>query len=204
MPTFEYVALGPDGRKANGVLSADSARAARRELRFRQLTPLTLTEANEEKSTRKLRESGLSSSDRVLITRQLAMMIGSGAPVEEALASVSTQSEKPAVRRLLASIRDKVAEGHKFSEALNESGKAFSPLYRSVVSAGEVSGNLGQVLERLAIYLEKSLKTKRKVQTALIYPAVLAFVALAVITLLMIFVVPRIVTQFESFEQDLP
>ncbi|MEL7454038.1 MAG: type II secretion system F family protein, partial [Pseudomonadota bacterium] len=110
----------------------------------------------------------------------------------------------PAVRRLLASIRDKVAEGHKFSEALNESGKAFSPLYRSVVSAGEVSGNLGQVLERLAIYLEKSLKTKRKVQTALIYPAVLAFVALAVITLLMIFVVPRIVTQFESFEQDLP
>lgn len=204
MPTYEYVALGPDGRKANGVVSADTARAARRELRFRQLTPLTLTEASEEKSSQKIRKGGMSSSDRVIITRQLAMMIGSGTPVEEALGAVSTQSEKPGVRRLLASMRDRVSEGHRLSEALTDAGRAFSPLYRSVVAAGEVSGNLGQVLEQLAVYLEKSQKTRRKVQTAMIYPAVLACVALVVISLLMIFVVPRIVAQFSAFDQDLP
>ncbi len=204
MPTYEYVALGPDGRKANGVVSADTARAARRELRFRQLTPLTLSEASEEKSSQKIRKGGLSSSDRVIITRQLAMMIGSGTPVEEALGAVSTQSEKPGVRRLLASMRDRVSEGHKLSEALTDAGRAFPPLYRSVVAAGEVSGNLGQVLGQLAVYLEKSQKTRRKVQTAMIYPAVLACVALVVISLLMVFVVPRIVAQFDAFGDDLP
>ena len=204
MPTYEYVALGPDGKKASGVVSADTARAARRELRFRQLTPLTLNEANEDGGTGQIRRGNLSSSDRVLVTRQLAMMIGSGTPVEEALGAVSTQSEKPAVRRLLASMRDRVAEGHRFSEAIADAGKAFSPLYQSVVAAGEVSGDLGQVLERLAVYLEKSQKTRRKIQTAMIYPAVLGFVAIVVIALLMAFVVPRIVEQFATFEQDLP
>ncbi|MEL7480308.1 MAG: type II secretion system inner membrane protein GspF [Pseudomonadota bacterium] len=204
MPTYEYVALAPDGRKAAGVLSADTARAARKELRFRQLTPLKLSEAKEERASQRIRQGGLSSSDRVLITRQLAMMIGSGTPVEEALGAVSTQSEKPAVRRLLAAMRDRVSEGRKLSDAIGDAGRAFSPLYRSVVAAGEVSGNLGQVLESLAVYLEKSQKTRRKVQTAMIYPMVLAFVAIVVISLLMIFVVPRIVEQFSAFDQQLP
>ncbi|MEM9670593.1 MAG: type II secretion system inner membrane protein GspF [Pseudomonadota bacterium] len=205
MPTFEYVALGPDGRKANGVVSADTARAARRELRFRQLTPLSLTEANtDETGQKRFRKGGLSSSDRVLATRQLAMIISSGTPVEEALGAVSTQSTKPHTRRLLATMRDRVSEGQRLSEAMADAGRAFSPLYQSVVAAGEVSGDLGLVLERLAVYLEKSQKTKRKIQTALIYPIVLALIAVAVITLLMIFVVPRIVSQFSTFEQELP
>ncbi|MEO1476373.1 MAG: type II secretion system inner membrane protein GspF [Pseudomonadota bacterium] len=204
MPTYEYVALGPDGRKASGVVSADTARAARRELRFRQLTPLTLNEANEESGPKRIRQGGLSSSDRVLVTRQLAMMIGSGTPVEEALGAVSTQSEKPAVRRLLAAMRDRVSEGQRLSEAMADAGRSFSPLYQSVVAAGEVSGDLGQVLERLAVYLEKSQKTRRKIQTALIYPLVLGFIAISVIALLMVFVVPRIVAQFATFEQELP
>ncbi|MEM7005237.1 MAG: type II secretion system inner membrane protein GspF [Pseudomonadota bacterium] len=204
MPTYEYVALGPDGKKANGVVTADTPRAARRELRFRQLTPLTLAEANEEQGPRRIRRGGLSSSDRVLITRQLAMMIGSGTPVEEALGAVSTQSSKPPVRRLLAAMRDRVSEGQRLSEAMADAGKSFSPLYQSVVAAGEVSGDLGEVLEQLAVYLEKSQKTRRKIQTALIYPLVLAFIAIMVITLLMVFVVPRIVAQFATFEQELP
>ncbi|MEM8635255.1 MAG: type II secretion system inner membrane protein GspF [Pseudomonadota bacterium] len=204
MPTYEYVALGPDGKKANGVVTADTPRAARRELRFRQLTPLTLAEANDEQGPRRIRRGGLSSSDRVLITRQLAMMIGSGTPVEEALGAVSTQSSKPPVRRLLAAMRDRVSEGQRLSEAMTDAGKSFSPLYQSVVAAGEVSGDLGEVLEQLAVYLEKSQKTRRKIQTALIYPLVLAFIAIVVIALLMVFVVPRIVAQFATFEQELP
>ncbi|MEM6898974.1 MAG: type II secretion system inner membrane protein GspF [Pseudomonadota bacterium] len=204
MPTYEYVALGPDGKKANGVVTADTPRAARRELRFRQLTPLTLAEANEEEGPRRIRRGGLSSSDRVLVTRQLAMMIGSGTPVEEALGAVSTQSSKPPVRRLLAAMRDRVSEGQRLSEAMADAGRAFSPLYQSVIAAGEVSGDLGEVLEQLAVYLEKSQKTRRKIQAALIYPLVLAFIAIVVIALLMVFVVPRIVAQFATFEQELP
>ena len=204
MPTFEYVALSTDGKKANGVVTADNARAARKELRFRSLTPLSLKEANEESVEGNRKSSTLSTSDRVLVTRQLAMMVGSGIQIERALGAVSSQAEKPGTRRLFAGLRDKVAEGYKFSEAIAEHPKVFPPLYGSVTLAGEISGDLPAVLERLADHLEKSHRTRRKVQAALIYPAVLGFVAVLVIALLMAFVVPRVVEQFTDFGQDLP
>lgn len=205
MPTYEYVALGADGRKSNGVVTADNARAARRELRFRSLTPLSLEEANEERTKAgSARKKPMSSMERVLVTRQMAMMIGSGVPVEQALGTISSQSEKPATRRLFAGMRDKVAEGFKFSETVADQPKTFPPLYLAVTSAGEVSGELAMVLERLADHLEKAHKVKRKVMTALIYPIVLGIVALLVITLLLIFVVPRVVEQFDNFGQELP
>lgn len=204
MPTFEYVALGADGKKANGVVTADNPRAARKELRFRSLTLLSLKEAGEQDSDGIARSATLSTSDRVLVTRQLAMMVGSGIQIERALGAVSSQAEKPGARRLFAGMRDKVAEGYKFSEAIAEHPKVFPPLYGAVTMAGEMSGDLSTVLERLADHLEKSHRTKRKVQAALIYPAVLGFVAVLVIALLMAFVVPRVVEQFTDFEQRLP
>lgn len=205
MPTFEYTALGTDGRKENGVVTADSARAARRELRFRSLTPLSLDEANAESTKSALsRVPKLKTSERVLVTRQLAIMTDAGMQVEQALAAVSTQAERPAARRLFAGMRDKISEGYKFSDALGDYPRTFSKLYRSAASAGELSGDLSTVLEKLATHLETSQKTKRKVQTALIYPAVLGAVAILVIGLLMIFVVPRVVDQFLTFEQELP
>jgi general secretion pathway protein F len=205
MPTYEYVALGPDGRKENGVVTADTARSARKELRFRNLTPMSLTEAvSDDTRVGKRRAPKLKASERILATRQLAIMIGSGMQVEQALAAISAQAEKPSTRRLYASLRDKVSEGYKFSEALADYQHSFSNLYIAANAAGEVSGTQATVLESLADHLEKSQKTKRKVQTALIYPMVLGVVALLVIGLLMVFVVPRVVEQFTSFEQQLP
>ena len=205
MPTFEYVALGPDGRKESGVVTADTARSARKELRFRNLTPMSLTEAtHDDKRIGKRSVPKLKASERILATRQLAIMIGSGMQVEQALGAISSQAEKPSTRRLYASMRDKVSEGYKFSEALGDYQHSFSNLYIAANAAGEVSGTQSTVLESLADHLEKSQKTKRKVQTALIYPIVLGVVALLVIGLLMAFVVPRVVEQFSSFEQELP
>lgn len=205
MPTFEYVALGPDGRKENGLVTADNARAARKELRFRSLTPMSVAEANDTTKTRRLRgTSKLKMADRVLVTRQMAIMIGTGIQVEQALGAISSQAEKPVTQRIFARMRDKVSEGYKFSEALEDFSASFSALYIAVTQAGEMSGSLSMVLENLSDHLEKTQKTTRKVQAALIYPAVLGFVALFVIGLLMIFVVPRVVEQFADFGQKLP
>lgn len=205
MPTFEYVALQGDGKTSTGVVTADTARAARKELRFRSLTPVSVTEARDEKESGAGRHSGkLSMKDRVLVTRQMAMMLDGGLQVEQVLGAISAQAEKPTVRRLFASLRDDVAEGHKFSEAVGEHPKAFPSLFPAVVFAGEVSGDLAGVMDRLAGYLELSHKTRRKVQTALIYPMVLSVVAVIVIGLLMTLVVPAMVEQFANFGQDLP
>ena len=206
MPTFEYVALAPTGKREKGVIAADSARAARRELRVRQLTPIKLGEAKEKPSSRftAFERSALSSSDLLLIARQWAMMIGSGTPVEEAIQASATQADKPGVRKTMLSIRTSVTEGYRLSEALAEHPKAFSTLYRSIVAAGEASGDLGAVLERLAEYLERSRKVRQTVQTALIYPCVLAVTATIVMIGLMTFVVPKVVEQFTTMDQQLP
>ena len=205
MPTFEYVALTQTGQKENGVVTADSARSARKELRIRQLTPMSVTEAADyEGAVRGGKAPKLKMSERVLATRQLAIMIGARMQVEQALGAISSQAENPDARRLFAGMRDKVAEGYKFSESLADYPKSFSTLYISAVAAGEVSGELTTVLDSLADHLEKSQKTKRKVQTALIYPIVLGVVALLVIGLLLAFVVPRVVEQFENFDAQLP
>ncbi len=205
MPTFEYMALGADGRKENGVVTADNARAARRELRFRNLTPMSVAEAKPRASTKGLRRTPkLTISERVLVTRQMAIMIGTGAPVEQALGAISLQAEKPTARRIFAQMRDKVSEGYKFSEALGDFPTSYSKLYIAATAAGELSGALPTVLENLADHLEKIQKTNRKVRTALIYPAVLGVVAMTVVGLLMVFVVPRVVDQFTNFGQELP
>lgn len=206
MPTFEYQALETQGKRVKGLISADSARAARKELRLRQLTPLKLQEAREKKDSRFtfLERSALSGSDLLLITRQWAMMIGAGTPVEEALQATATQSEKPGVRKVLMDVRTSVAEGYRLAEALGNHPKVFNALYCSIVAAGEASGQLGSVLERLAEYLERTRKVRQAIMTALIYPCVLAVVALSVITGLMTFVVPKVVEQFSHMDQELP
>ncbi len=206
MPTFEYQALEAKGKRVKGLISADSARAARKELRVRQLTPVKIHEAKEKSESRLsvFQSSPFSGSDLLLITRQWAMMIGSGTPVEEALQATASQAEKPGVRKVLMDIRASVAEGYRLAEAMGNHPKVFNSLYCSIVAAGEASGQLGAVLERLADYLERSRKVRQAIMTALIYPCVLAVVALLVITGLMTFVVPKVVEQFASMDQDLP
>lgn len=204
MAVFDYVAIGADGKRATGVITADSARSARKELRVRQLSPLDVKETKKKSSDRSAGKGSLSGNDLVLTTRQLAMLIKSGATVEEALGAIAGEAEKPATRRVLMGVRGNVQEGFSFSEALSQSSKAFPPYYRAVVAAGQSSGRLGDVMDRLATHLEKSRKLRNKLLSALIYPIVLAFVAMIVVVLLLIFVVPAVVEQFETLGQDLP
>lgn len=206
MAAFEYEALDKAGRKTRGVISADTARLARRELKRKRLVPIRLEAAAARRATgaRRLSLSRFTPRDLSLVTRQLSTLLDAGAPVEEALQTIASQSEKQTVKKTLLSVRAAVMEGYKLSDALGQAGGAFSPLYRSMVAAGEAAGSLGPVLGRLAEYLEKQQKMRGKVQTALTYPAFLALTALGVVIALMTFVVPKVVEQFDTLGQELP
>nr|WP_314430957.1 type II secretion system inner membrane protein GspF [uncultured Brevundimonas sp.] len=206
MPAFDYSAVDVAGRTVAGVLSAPDEAAARKTLERRRLMPLSLSRASgaaatAEKTPRRSRK--LSSRTLALTTRQLATLI-TVAPVDEALRTLMLQAERPDLRRVLSGVHTGVVEGQRLSEAMARQGAAFPPLYRATVAAGEASGALGPILERLAEGLERDQQVRGKVITALVYPAVLALVALGVVTALMVFVVPKVVDQFDSMNQTLP
>ncbi|MEM8799082.1 MAG: type II secretion system inner membrane protein GspF [Pseudomonadota bacterium] len=209
MAAFDYEALDTAGRVRKGVISADSARQARQELSRKKLILTRLNQSNAKADDAKTsgrfeRRRSISSRDLAMVTRQLATLISAAAPIEDALKTIGLQSEKPAVRQTLMQVRDRVLEGYKFSEALAQYKRIFTPLYRAMVQAGEVSGGLGQVMERLADHLERGQKLKSQVQTALTYPIFLAVTATAVVILMLVMVVPRVAEQFESLGQTLP
>lgn len=209
MPSFEYVALDAAGKKRKGVLSADTARLARRELKKRALAPVSIAEAGEAKPLSQdigalIRKRKLSNADLVLFTRQLATLVAASAPVEESLRAVAGQTDKPTVKSIVLAVRGRVAEGWRLSDALAEHPASFAPLYRSIVAAGETSGDLGTVLERLADMLEKTARLRAKALTASVYPAALAVVAILVVIALLTFVVPKVVDQFSTIGADLP
>lgn len=206
MPAFDYSAVDVSGRTVAGVLTAPDEAAARKTLERRRLMPLSLSRASgaaatSEKTPRRRRK--LSSRSLALTTRQLATLI-TVAPVDEALRTLMLQAERPDVRAVLSGVHAGVVEGQRLSEAMARQGAAFPPLYRATVAAGEASGALGPILERLAEGLERDQQVRGKVITALVYPAVLALVALGVVTALMVFVVPKVVDQFDSMNQTLP
>ncbi|MEN5169284.1 type II secretion system inner membrane protein GspF [Brevundimonas pondensis] len=206
MPAFDYSAVDVAGRTVAGVLSAPDEAAARKTLERRRLMPLSLSRASgaaatAEKTPRRSRK--LSSRTLALTTRQLATLI-TVAPVDEALRTLMLQAERPDVRGVLSGVHAGVVEGQRLSEAMARQGAAFPPLFRATVAAGEASGALGPILERLAEGLERDQQVRGKVITALVYPAVLALVALGVVTALMVFVVPKVVDQFDSMNQTLP
>jgi len=205
MQTFEYEALDNQGRNRNGFISAESAQSARDKLQEKQLLPVKVKTATSEKpnSSRSL-SSKLSHRDITLFTRQMSTMVGASAPIEEALATIAQQTEKPPLKKMILAIRGSVAEGYTLSEAMAQHKKNFNQLYLAVVAAGEKSGALPVVLERLADHQERANQIRSKIQTALIYPACLAVTALLVIVALLTFVVPKVVAQFESINQKLP
>jgi len=206
MPAFDYSAVDVSGRTVAGVLTAPDEAAAKKTLERRRLMPLSLSRASgaaatTEKTARRSRK--LSSRTLALTTRQLATLI-TVAPVDEALRTLMLQAERPDVRAVLSGVHAGVVEGQRLSEAMARQGAAFPPLYRATVAAGEASGALGPILERLAEGLDRDQQVRGKVITALVYPAVLALVALGVVTALMVFVVPKVVDQFDSMNQTLP
>lgn len=206
MPAFDYQAVDVSGRTVAGVLTAPDEAEARKALARRRLMPLSLSRASgaaaaTERTPRRSRK--LSARTLALTTRQLATLI-TVAPVDEALRTLMLQAERPDVRAVLSGVHAGVVEGQRLSEAMARQGAAFPPLYRATVAAGEASGALGPILERLAEGLERDQQVRGKVVTALVYPAVLALVALGVVTALMVFVVPKVVDQFDSMNQTLP
>jgi general secretion pathway protein F len=205
MPAFEYEALDFGGRTKKGVLSADSQRQARQELRRMNLTPVRLSAPRSETKAGAFgRETPrIKSGQLVMITRQLSALTSAGTPLEEALNAVAVQAEGPARTRLIA-VRERVMEGWRFADALAEDEKSFPALYRAVIAAGETSGDLAGVLDRLAAMLEKNRAIQNKAVASLIYPAALMVIAGGVVTALMVFVVPKIIEQFNSFNAELP
>lgn len=205
MPSFDYEALDASGRARKGVINAESARLARAELRRVRLTPIAISAAaDKQKAGAGKKKKHISSGQLVASTRQLAVLLSAGVPLEEAIGAVALQTDNESARKRLLSVRERVTEGWRFSDALGEHGKSFPQLYRSVVAAGETSGDLAGVLDRLATMLEKNRSMRNKALGSMIYPIALALVAGGVITALMTLVVPKIIVQFEAFNAQLP
>ncbi|MEO1014893.1 MAG: type II secretion system inner membrane protein GspF [Pseudomonadota bacterium] len=205
-PSFEYEAIDGGGRTKRGIVSADTPRHARAELRRLALTPISLNAAKERGARGEADRAGgkISAGQLVLSTRQLAVLIGASTPVEEALNAVALQTDKANVRRRLLAVRERVMEGRSLAEAMRQDSASFSDLYCAVVAAGEASGKLDESLDRLATMLEKNRSMRSKAMGALIYPAALFLFAGGVIGALMTQVVPRIIEQFQAFDAELP
>lgn len=205
MATFDYIAVDGGGRTVTGALEAADETAARGALGRRRLMPLEVTPARMAARAERPSARGgkLTAKTLALTTRQLATLV-SVSPIEEALRTLALQADRPVVRRVLEGVHSGVLEGRPLADAMGQQGRAFPPLYRAMVSAGERSGTLQPILERLADDLERDQQVRGKVVTAMVYPAVLAVVALGVVVALMVFVVPKVVDQFDSMNQTLP
>ncbi|MFV8761836.1 type II secretion system inner membrane protein GspF [Yersinia enterocolitica] len=205
MPLFYYQALDSHGKKHRGFQKADSARHVRQQLWRHGLIPLTVQE--EQRTFRCKRiffKPRINGSNLALITRQLATLVAASLPVEEALETVAKQSEKQSQRTLIVAIRTKVLEGYSLSEAMGGYSSSFDNMFCTMVAAGETSGHLDFVLNRLADYTEHRQDMRYRILQALIYPFVLTIVAISVIFILLSSVVPKVVEQFVHMKQALP
>ncbi|MDN4502949.1 type II secretion system inner membrane protein GspF [Alteromonadaceae bacterium BrNp21-10] len=208
MPAFAYKAMNDSGRNKNGVMEADNARQVRQQLREKNLIPLEVQPVHEknkaQQNSTSLFQRGISASDLALLTRQLATLIEAALPIEESLLAVAEQTEKPRHKSMMMAVRSKVVEGHSMADAMAEYPNIFDQLYRAMVAAGEKSGHLDTVLLRLADYTENRQHIRSKVTQALIYPALMMTVAMGIVMLLLTYVVPQIVGQFDNLGQELP
>jgi general secretion pathway protein F len=207
MPAYRYEALDAAGKSLTGLLEADNARSARAQLRQRELVPLTmapvLTASTDGSATRFTRRV-FSNTDRAVWTRQLAGLVGAGLPLERALTALAEESDNEAQRELVAHLKSEVNAGSSFGRALATAPREFDEVYRAVVAAGEQSGALGPVLERLADDLEQQQALRTKVLGAMLYPTIVSVVALVIVIVLVTWVVPQIATVFTTSKRALP
>ena len=207
MGAFEYIAINKEGKQIKGVLEGDTPKHVRQLLRDQRLLPVSVIEAAQKEAIRQRSFSlrkGISSADLALITRQIASLSQSGMPLEESLLAVSQQNDNPRVKSILLGVRAKVMEGHTLADGLADFPQAFPDLYRTTVAAGEESGHLDLVLERLADYTETRQELKQNVTNAMVYPAALVIMAILIISFMLATVVPKIVGVFQSTQASLP
>jgi len=210
MGAFEYVAVDASGRERKGVMEGDTPRHVRQLLREQSLLPVSVEEVLEQEAARGRQrftfqfQRGLSASDLALVTRQLATLVKSALPLEEALLAVSQQTEKPRVRSIILGVRSKVMEGHTLAAGLTDFPNSFPEIYRATVAASEQSGHLDAVLERLADYTDNRQQLRQRTLSAMLYPVLLFVVCAAIVFFLLVSVVPKIVEVFRSSEAQLP
>ncbi|HXW74612.1 MAG TPA: type II secretion system inner membrane protein GspF [Steroidobacteraceae bacterium] len=207
MGAFEYTALDPAGKERKGILEGDTPRHIRQLLREQQLLPVSVAEVAQKEAKRQRSFSPLrrvSSADLALLTRQLATLVRAGLPLEESLLAVSQQTEKPRVQSIVLGVRARVMEGHTLASGFAEFPRVFPEIYRATVAAGEQSGHLDNVLERLADYTEGRDQLRQKVLAAMLYPIVLTVLCFAIVSALLVYVVPQVVSVFEASKAKLP
>ncbi|MGB8857428.1 MAG: type II secretion system inner membrane protein GspF [Burkholderiales bacterium] len=209
MAGFKYQAMDATGKLKKGVLEVDSLRQARANLREDGLIPLEVEALVQQEQKPGMRRSAfsrrkISSSELSLMTRQFATLIGSGLTVEQTMNALIEQAEGEQQRQILAGIRGEVLAGNTLSASMGQYPHVFPELYRTLVRAGEQSGQLSEVLSRLADYTEESQALRQKVTLAFVYPGIISLVAVAVITGLLTYVVPQVVEVFRNTNQTLP
>ncbi|EFH7123585.1 type II secretion system protein GspF [Escherichia coli] len=213
MALFYYQALQHNGHKAKGLIEADSARHARQLLRGKGLIPVRVEVRLHDFTGKNLRgmlqhqwhsRRRVASAELALFTRQLATLVQAAMPLETCLQAVSEQSEKLHVKSLGMALRSRIQEGYTLSDSLREHPRIFDSLFCSMVAAGEKSGHLDVVLNRLADYTEQRQRLKSRLQQAMLYPIVLLVVAISVVSILLTAVVPKIIEQFDYLGHDLP
>lgn len=210
MPAFEYKALNAKGQEETGILEADTAKQIRQVLREGSLTPLSVERVEkrgsdkDDKGLKTRRAGNVKPADLALITRQLATLVSSGSPLEEALGMTARQSERRSLRHVMSTVRSRVMEGHSLAAGLNTFPSVFTNMYTATVAAGEQSGHLDAVLDRLADYTESRQEIQQKMNSALVYPVILIIVSVAIVAGLLVFIVPKIVRVFESMNREVP
>lgn len=215
MGAFEYQALDLRGRTKKGISTGDSARQVRQSLREKGLTPMHVVAVADESLPRQVsagspskqgiaRRGRIKTSELAIITRQFATLLSSGLTVEESLSSLIQQSEGHQVKSVLSGVRAQVVEGRSLAEAISQYPRSFTGIYHAAVAAGEQSGNLDEVLERLAEFIETRQGIQQRIGVALIYPVILTVVAILIVLGLLIYVVPKVVQVFEDTGQQLP
>lgn len=208
MAAFEYQALDLRGRTVKGVIEGDAERQARSSLREKGLMPLQVDAISAETATQTYGKlgigRGISSADLALLTRQFATLVRAGLTIEECLNALIEQTESGRTRKVLAAVRGRVLEGRSLAQGLSEFPNAFPDIYRHMVDAGEQSGRLDEVLDRLADYTENRQALRQQVALAFIYPGLVSVVAIAIVVFLLINVVPQVTRVFENTGQALP
>ncbi|MEY4768188.1 MAG: hypothetical protein RL637_827 [Pseudomonadota bacterium] len=208
MPAFSYTALDKQDKIKKGILESDNAKQARQQLRNQGLKPLEVNavnvKPNKQTAQRGLFSPSLSASDLSLLTRQLATLVRAALPLEESLQAVAQQSESTRVQMILMAVRSEILAGSPLAQALETFPRIFKRDYIATVSAGEQSGDLAVVFERLADHVERDQELRQKIMGALLYPIILAIVAISVVIGLLVYVVPQIIKVFDSMNKELP
>jgi general secretion pathway protein F len=211
MPVYDYQALDAKGKTVNGIIDADGAQAARQKIRTMGSFPVSVKEITQGESAKETRNSAFQGLfNRVtpaqvsLWTRQLATLTGAGFPLVTALTTLVSQTKAHGFTKLAARIKDSIVEGNSFASALTLYPSVFSQIYINMVRAGETSGTLEIVLQRLADIMEKQQELKSRIQTAMAYPILMTLIGTLVLFFLMTFVVPNITGIFDDMNQALP